>query len=318
MIWKITIAITIAIILTLLLFKGEVRYEPTSPQVNTEVPEKPEALKKATSTPNVPGKFGLTIIPEAVRQGEPVVITVNGATSTSAVRSLTLSGQPFILFVHEGKVMAIKGIDLNAPTGTFPIVLTLTDGRQFQKNLTILKRELVVRPFDIPEKLGGNTPQSERELFRTLAEETRIVNAILTSREKFWTEEFQSPLREPLVVNDPFGYTRTLVNSTMPHKGVDLYAPMNTPIYAMNRGVVRFVGKNLRNYGNTIVIDHGAGVQTIYMHLSGTKVAEGQMVERGELIGTSGDTGYVLDPHLHLTVRIWEVSVDPLKFLEIL
>jgi murein DD-endopeptidase MepM/ murein hydrolase activator NlpD len=85
----------------------------------------------------------------------------------------------------------------------------------------------------------------------------------------------------------------------------------------MNRGIVRFTD-SLRNYGKTVVIDHGLGLQTVYMHLSEIIVSLGQMVDKGELIGMSGDTGYVLGPHLHLTVRIWDISIDPIKFLELL
>jgi murein DD-endopeptidase MepM/ murein hydrolase activator NlpD len=67
-----------------------------------------------------------------------------------------------------------------------------------------------------------------------------------------------------------------------------------------------------------VIIDHGAGVQTVYMHLSKIGVTEGQMVEKGDVIATSGDTGYAGNPHLHLTVRIWEIAIDPMKFLEIM
>ena len=103
----------------------------------------------------------------------------------------------------------------------------------------------------------------------------------------------------------------------MPHKGVDLNAPMGTPVYSMNKGVVKFA-TSTRNYGMTILVDHGVGLQTVYMHLSEIKVTNGQAVEKGELLGLSGDTGYVLNPHLHVTVRIWDVSIDTMKFLELL
>ena len=153
-------------------------------------------------------------------------------------------------------------------------------------------------------------------LFTTLAQEGKIINAIPTGYKILWTEKFKSPLEGTLVIDDPYGYTRIIGNSTMPHKGVDLHASIGTPVYAMNRGLVGFTD-SLRNYGNVVVIDHGYGLQTVYMHLSEINVTKGQMIEKGELLGKSGDTGYTLNPHLHLTVRIWDVSIDPMKFLEL-
>ncbi len=270
----------------------------------------------ATTTSAVTG-FGLSITPEKIQQGEPALITINGIVSTSSVKSFTLSGRPIVVFLHEGRVTALLGIDLRSVPGTFPLVITLKDGRQVKKDLVINSRNVIKEPFGIPDKLGGNTPESERELISTLAKEAKIVNAIPTAKEKLWTEKFRLPLEGPAVVTSIYGYTRLTGRSTLSHKGTDLQASIGTPVYASNRGRVGFTD-NLRNYGNTVIIDHGLGLQTVYMHLSEIKVTNGQMVERGELIGMSGDTGYVLGAHLHFTVRVWDISVDPMKFLEIL
>lgn len=270
----------------------------------------------ATSTPEIVD-LGLSIVPEKIQQGEPVLITINGINSTSSVKSFTLDGRPIILFYQNGKITALLGIDLRAAPGVFPLVLTLKDGRYVKKDLIINPRVVIKEPFGIPDKLGGNTQESERQLISTLAEEAKIVNAIPTGKEKLWTEKFRFPLNGPIVVTSVYGYTRITGKSTLSHKGTDLEAPIGTPVYASNRGMIRFADA-LRNYGNTVIIDHGLGLQTVYMHLSEIKVNNNQMVERGELLGISGDTGYVLGPHLHFGVRIWDISVDPMKFLEIL
>lgn len=85
---------------------------------------------------------------------------------------------------------------------------------------------------------------------------------------------------------------------------------------AMNRGIVRVV-KTYRNYGKVIVIDHGLGLMSFYLHLSKMKVNEGELVKRGQTIGLSGQTGYTLSPHLHLSLRINNNSIDPVKFMEL-
>lgn len=273
---------------------------------------KPEKIKPQTN-----GEMSISVFPDSIMQGEPAIIKVNGLSSTTNVKSFTFDSRPLIFFLYEDEVTAFLGVDLNYATGTFPLVLTMKDGKQIRQDFVIKTRPVVRIPFDIPEKLGGNTPQSVKILFATLAQEAKIVNAIPTGYTRLWTDKFRSPLDTPIVVEDPYGYTRITGNSTMPHKGTDIRAPIGTPVYAMNRGLVKFTD-NLRNYGNTVVIDHGLGLQTVYMHLSEIKVAKDQMVERGDMIALSGDTGYVLNPHLHLTVRIWDISIDAMKFLELL
>ena len=290
-------------------------YTPNTPKVD-------DAVAVATSTPPVKKPLLVTepilsITPTEIVQGEPALITAMGVTSTSSVKSFTFDNRPLVMFIHEGQVSALLGVDLRAVSGTFPLVLTFNDGSQIKENFIVGQRTIVKAPFDIPDKLGGNTRESERQLIYTLAQEGKIVNAVPTGNQKLWTEKFKPPLDGPLVVNDPYGYTRLVGASTMPHKGTDFRAPIGTPVYAMNRGEVRFTSE-LRNYGKTVIIDHGLGLQTVYMHLSEIKVTLGQLVEKGEIIALSGDTGYVFGPHLHLTVRIWDISIDPMKFLELL
>ncbi len=317
---KILLIITSLVLLGVLTAYLYVSFQPIADNTedNTKVvATSTPAVLVSKPAPTITTGPKLSITPKEIKQGEPALITVEGLGSISSVESFTFDNRPLVIFLHQGQVTALLGVDLRAIPGTYPLVLSLKDSRQINENFIIGERTIIRAPFDIPEKLGGNTPASEKELISTLAQEGKIINALPTSNQKLWTEKFGSPLNTSLVVTDPYGYTRLIGKSTMPHKGVDLQAPMGTPVYAMNRGVIGFAD-DLRNYGNTVVIDHGLGLQTVYMHLSEIKVAPSQMVEKGELIGMSGDTGYVLGPHLHLTVRIWDISIDPMKFLELL
>lgn len=283
-----------------------------------------EPIVKENPDKNIPKKDPnrekpyIFIAPEKIHQGELALISLEGVTNTADVESLTIDGRPLYVFLHEGQVTALFGVDLYAKPGTFPVVMTFKDGRQIKEDLTILALERDRRPFDIPEKLGGNTYESVQNLKKSLSEEGKIINNLPVVWEKLWTEKFDSPFKKPFEVSDEYGYTRIIGDYlTMPHKGTDIEAPIGTPIYSMNRGIVKYVG-DLRNYGTTVVVDHGAGLQTVYMHLSEAKVVLDQAVEKGELIALSGDSGYTLDPHLHLTIRIWDISIDPMKFLELL
>lgn len=93
-------------------------------------------------------------------------------------------------------------------------------------------------------------------------------------------------------------------------------AKKGSVIGAMNGGVVRYAGLD-GTYGNMVVVDHGEGIYSMYLHLSKIAVKVGAAVKKGQLIGLVGDTGYATGPHLHLSVKIDGISVDPLSFVGI-
>jgi len=97
------------------------------------------------------------------------------------------------------------------------------------------------------------------------------------------------------------------------HYGIDFSAPHGTPILAADSGVV-VEARYIRGYGNTVIIDHGGGVATLYAHCSAILVSEGQQVQRGQVIARVGSTGYSTGPHLHFEVRINGDPVDPAAY----
>ena len=98
------------------------------------------------------------------------------------------------------------------------------------------------------------------------------------------------------------------------HKGVDVGAPMGTPIVAAQAGTVTFAGE-WGSYGNIVIIDHGDGVETRYAHQSQVGVAAGDRVEAGQAIGAVGSTGRSTGPHLHFEVRVDGEAIDPVEWL---
>jgi hypothetical protein len=101
--------------------------------------------------------------------------------------------------------------------------------------------------------------------------------------------------------------------SSSTHLGYDLASVRNAPVPAANAGRVVYAGSR-RLYGNTVVIDHGLGLMSLYGHLSSIGVREGQEVERGEVIGATGSTGFALGDHLHFEVIVHGVAVNPLAW----
>jgi murein DD-endopeptidase MepM/ murein hydrolase activator NlpD len=98
------------------------------------------------------------------------------------------------------------------------------------------------------------------------------------------------------------------------HAGVDIAAPTGTPIVASRGGIVIYAGW-IRGYGNTVMIDHGGGVTTLYAHLSAFSVGEGQYIAQGGRVGLVGMTGTATGPHLHFEVRISGVPQNPCGYI---
>ncbi len=113
------------------------------------------------------------------------------------------------------------------------------------------------------------------------------------------------------VLTSPFGYRWGRL-----HKGLDIAAPIGTPVLACADGKVIFTGsrKKFRRYGNTILIDHGKGVYTYYAHLSNIFVKRHQSIRKGQKIALVGNTGRSTGPHLHLEVRVTNTMHNPLAY----
>ena len=122
-----------------------------------------------------------------------------------------------------------------------------------------------------------------------------------------------SPL-EKSYVSSRFGLRmHPIYNELRFHAGVDLAAPMGTPVRATLGGKVAFAGAN-GGYGNTVVIEHSAGYATRYAHLQkfAERISAGRIVDKGEIIAYLGDTGKVTGPHLHYEIRYRDAAVNPL------
>ena len=99
------------------------------------------------------------------------------------------------------------------------------------------------------------------------------------------------------------------------HAGIDFRAPQGAPVHASNRGRV-MLARDLFFTGNTVVIDHGFGLFTLYVHLSKLAVRRGAMVDKGQQIGQVGMTGRATGPHLHFAARVADARIDPEALLE--
>jgi murein DD-endopeptidase MepM/ murein hydrolase activator NlpD len=157
---------------------------------------------------------------------------------------------------------------------------------------------------------------AQKDIDRFLKEKAELtkVYANIKKGEKLFTSDFQAPLKSK--VTGVYGSRRVFNNKKDSwHSGTDFRARRPTPIPSSNSGVVVHA-KHLFFNGKAVFIDHGMGIMTMYCHLSKINVKTGDRVEKGQIIGLSGNTGRSSAPHLHWGVRIQNNWIDGLQFLK--
>lgn len=212
--------------------------------------------------------------------------------------------------------ISITGIPIDKNPGDYKLVINIPDKTSFEKNITISKRIFPLTKLAITPKLLSEGYTAKKIINTIASTEKKALDEVLnvTGPMAYFKKPFLYPLSKVTVVGR-FGDIRTTSNYKIQHLGVDLKADTGTFVYSVNDGKVVFV-KNLPDYGNIIIIDHGLGIYSLYLHLSDFKVITGQMVKRGDLIGLSGDTGYAIAPHLHFSIKVRGAALDPLKFIQ--
>jgi murein DD-endopeptidase MepM/ murein hydrolase activator NlpD len=187
--------------------------------------------------------------------------------------------------------------------------LRRVDGSEVRYDYTVSQREYAVQRIDgLPE--GMVTPP--QEVLDRINRENRRVARARSDDSAFdgFSEGFVWPTRGR--ISSVYGSQRILNGvPRQPHFGVDIAAPTGTPIVATASGVVRLAERDLYYTGGTIIIDHGHGVSSTYLHMSELLVAVGDEVAQGELIGKVGATGRVTGPHLCFRYNWFEKRLDP-------
>jgi len=160
--------------------------------------------------------------------------------------------------------------------------------------------------------------KAERELEKEAQELTEIIKRASSTGTKYTGGVMTWPTPGYYGISSPFGYRiHPILKYRRFHGGVDINAPMNANIVAAAAGTVIWSGWRSGGSGNTIIIDHGGGVTTLYLHIKegGLLVKEGQKVKAGQTIAKVGSTGLSTGPHLHFEVRINGERQDPLKYI---
>ena len=213
--------------------------------------------------------------------------------------------------------VAIIGADLDLGPGDYPAVVTFqfSDGRREvrEEAVRVESKSFPVTRLTVEPRFVGLSPE---DLERSRRESRRLGQVFgQITRDILWDEGFAVPI--PNAQGSNFGHRRVFNDEPRnPHSGADISAAAGTPIRSTSRGRVVETGDYFFN-GNTVVVDHGLGIYSVYLHLSQIDVEPGQMVERGEVVGLVGATGRVTGPHLHWGFRVQNARIDPFSLIRI-
>ena len=249
-----------------------------------------------------------------IPQGEIVEIKVYGEGLSSVEGRWAERNLPFYP-VAPGWFAAIIGVDLQAKPGLSKITIAATNdaGRQRRAQTIVqtVSKSFREESFKVAPGFDQLSPEA-LELIRI--ERADFALAFSTSAaERFWEGPFIRPV--PQESSSSFGYRRIINGKPRaPHTGADLRAPVGTEVLAVNHGRIVLTG-NYFFAGQSIVLDHGHGLYTMYFHLSEFKVDAGAMVRRGDVIALSGMSGRVTGPHLHWAARLGDARIDPMALI---
>lgn len=225
---------------------------------------------------------------------------------------VTFNGVPVWVVQDGGRWTAMVGIGLSAAPGTLSLMV-----KRLGSSETVVNFQ--VKPFRYAEQrlkvAPGHVDLSAEDTARYERERVQLAQVMAT---------FTEVQPEALGFLQPnsgrrsssFGLRRVFNGQARnPHSGMDIAAAQGAPVLAAASGVVIDTGDYFFN-GNTVWLDHGSGLLTMYCHLSEIEVKAGERVSAGALIGKVGATGRATGPHLHWSVSLNRVMVDPALFLE--
>jgi hypothetical protein len=236
-----------------------------------------------------------------------IAIVVVGSVATDAPE-VTLGDRALLVMQRGDSWVAVAGIALDTVPGTIRIVVNGVDSDIDISGHDYREQRITVENQSFVE-------QSPEQLERIFSER-KIIDAVLTSFTERTVDGLSLKTPVPGKQSDSFGYRRFFNDQPRsPHKGMDISAGSGLAIVAPRAGTVAATGNYFFN-GNTVLLDHGQGFITMYCHLSGIGVEEGQPVATGDVLGKVGETGRVTGPHLHFGTYLNGTAVDPAIFLD--
>ena len=254
---------------------------------------------RVMSTENYPGNILILEI-EKLSSEDTVSVYTDAVKNTAEI------------YPYKDHYISILPIDLYAFIGDHDVSVTFNEGKEDEYRIArtyrIMDKAFKTQFLVVSESLNqtNRNDQANKE-FVEIVKPARTISV----PEKLWNGEFAMPVEGRLTTEfAQIRYVNKELSSTR-HSGIDLAAALGTAVQAPNNGKVTLAAPGLLSTGNTIVIDHGMGLFTSYYHLDTMNVTAGDMVNKGDVIGTVGTTGFSTGAHLHYAVSIYNAYVNP-------
>lgn len=263
-------------------------------------------------------KWLVEVQPQELVNGAPYLLRVVPPEELQSLSGSWLGCEVYLSFDPKSDAWyGLMGVSLATAPGEYPLVLTGQTApgatMTFEQKLEVGAEKYPAEEIKVARKFIRPNPRILKRIKREAALKHELFSRINPQKE--WSGRFTAPVKTS--VSEIFGTGRTF-NGQLErrHEGLDYHAVPGTRVRAVNSGTV-LLARNLFYEGKCVVIDHGQGLLTLYMHFSQLRVKEGQHVRRGQLLGLSGATGRVTGPHLHMAVRWQGVFLDPARLLQL-
>ncbi|MGB8986002.1 MAG: M23 family metallopeptidase [Candidatus Sulfotelmatobacter sp.] len=262
--------------------------------------------------------------PARLVNGGPVLFQIKPPQRLQSLSGSWLGHEVVFSFDASSKTwFALAGVSLETAPGTYALELTgeTKAGKTSSTKISFSHKFAVIRAkypkiavkLSVEGKFTEPTPEQVKQIQEGHEIKKDYLNRVTAERE--WSGQFRAPVEAS--ISDVFGSVRIFNGKTSsPHQGMDFRVPSGTPVAAMNDGTV-LLARPLYFEGGFVVLDHGQGLLTLYLHLSEFKVKEGEEVKRGQEIALSGGTGRATGPHLHVAVRWQGTYLDPERLLQL-
>lgn len=251
-----------------------------------------------------------------VQPGELVRLAITTAAPVETLRARAFDRDLLPYRTSPTRWDVLVGIDLDVAPGAHDVAIAAGPplSTTITHQLTVTPRQFPTRRLTVAPAFV-NPPAAARA---RIDRDAQLLNEVWarSAPAPRWTGAFTAPVRQP--ANSAFG-SRSVFNGEprAPHGGADFASPLGTRVRAPGAGRV-VLARPLYYTGNTVVLDHGVGVFSLFAHLAATFVTEGTDVAAREVLGTVGATGRVTGPHLHWAVRANGARIDPLSLMAVL
>lgn len=254
--------------------------------------------------------------PAKLVNGAPVLFQVSAPAILQSLSGTWLGHEVYFSFNQASKTWyGLAGVGLETPPGQYSLALTATTSKatplSFERKLVVGKAKYPMVAVKVAKKFTEPDPEQVKEINQDKTIKEDAFKHF--DPDRLWAGDFRPPVKAS--ISDIFGTGRTFNGKVQSrHQGLDYAVPSGTPVSAVNGGTI-LLARPLYFEGNCVVIDHGQGLLTLYMHLSEFKVKEGEKVARGQEVGLSGGTGRATGPHLHIAVRWQGTYLNPATLL---